>query len=153
MTWNPNDENEALRASWEQHDSAELDSYMIADVEDPRIHCQSILNRALVADSLWPGEFTSLIDAEQRFGVVMTWISPSELRPISIPIFRYFVAMPSSAVAGPFCVAGEIDQEINDPITNSMIRKNTIPSTTTTNSEEIDSRLGRGTGLESEDWL
>ncbi len=74
MTWNPHDENEALRWSWERHDSAGLDSYMIADVEDPRIHCQSILNRALVADTLWPGEFTSLIDAEQRFGTVMTWI-------------------------------------------------------------------------------
>ena len=74
MTWNPNDENEALRHSWERHEAAELDSYMIAEVEDPRIHCQSILTRALVADSLWPGEFTDLIEAEQRFGVVMTWI-------------------------------------------------------------------------------
>ena len=74
MTWNPNDENEALRWSWERHDASELDAYMIAGVEDPRIHCQSILTRALIADTLWPGEFTSLIDAEQRFGVVMTWI-------------------------------------------------------------------------------
>ena len=74
MSWNPNDENEDLRWSWERHDSDELDSYMIAGVEDPRIHCQSILNRALVADTLWPGEFTSLIEAEQRFGAVMTWI-------------------------------------------------------------------------------
>lgn len=74
MTWNPNDENEALRWSWDRHEAAELDSYMIADVEDPRIHCQSILTRALVADTLWPGEFTDLIEAEQRFGLVMTWI-------------------------------------------------------------------------------
>lgn len=74
MPWNPSDENEALRRSWERHEAADLDSYMIADVEDPRIHCQSILTRALVADTLWPGEFTDLIDAEQRFGVVMTWI-------------------------------------------------------------------------------
>ena len=73
MTWNPNDENEALRWSWERHDPTELDAYMIAGVEDPRIHCQSILTRALIADSLWPGEFTSLINAEQRFGAVMTW--------------------------------------------------------------------------------
>ncbi|MFT4547424.1 MAG: SAM-dependent methyltransferase [Verrucomicrobiales bacterium] len=74
MTWNPNNENESLRGSWERHEAAELDSYMIADVEDPRIHCQSILTRALIADSIWPGEFTDLIDAEQRFGLVMTWI-------------------------------------------------------------------------------
>jgi len=74
MTWNPDRENDSLRYSWERHDAEMLDSYMIADVEDPRIHCQSILTRALVADTLWPGEFTELIDAEQRFGVVMTWI-------------------------------------------------------------------------------
>ena len=74
MTWNPDAENESLRWSWERHEAEELDSYMIADVEDPRIHCQSILTRALVADTLWPGEFTDLIDAEQRFGIVMTWI-------------------------------------------------------------------------------
>ena len=74
MTWNATDENEALRWSWERHEAAELDSYMIADVEDPRIHGQSILTRALIADSIWPGEFTDLIDAEQRFGAVMTWI-------------------------------------------------------------------------------
>ncbi|MGI9244427.1 MAG: class I SAM-dependent methyltransferase, partial [Verrucomicrobiales bacterium] len=74
MTWNPNDENEALRWSWDRHEASELDSYMIADVEDPRLHCQSILTRALIADSLWPGELTDLIDAEQRFGAVMTWI-------------------------------------------------------------------------------
>lgn len=72
--WNPHIENEALRRSWEQYDPAELDRYMIAGVEDPRIHCQSILTRALVADTLWPGEFTDLIEAEQRFGVVMTWV-------------------------------------------------------------------------------
>jgi len=74
MTWSPDQENEALRWSWERHEAAELDAYMIADVEDPRIHCQSILTRALVADTLWPGELTDLIEAEQRFGVVMTWI-------------------------------------------------------------------------------
>ena len=74
MSWDPNIENEALRWSWERHEADMLDSYMIAAVEDPRIHCQSILTRALIADSLWPGEFTDLINAEQRFGAVMTWL-------------------------------------------------------------------------------
>ena len=67
-------ENAGLTWSWDRYPQEHLDTYMVADLEDPRINCQSILSRALIADSLWPDEFTDLIDAELRFGVVLSWI-------------------------------------------------------------------------------
>lgn len=68
------DENEKLKQSWDKYDHDHLDSYLVSGVEDPRINCQSILTRSLIVDSLWPGEFNNLIDAEFRFGTVLTWI-------------------------------------------------------------------------------
>ena len=67
-------ENRDLAWSWDRYSSADLDSCWVSGVEDPRINCQSILTRALIADTLWPGEFTALIDAELRFGTVLTWL-------------------------------------------------------------------------------
>ena len=67
-------ENAGLTWSWDRYPREHLDTYLVADLEDPRINCQSILSRALIADSLWPNEFTELIDAELRFGVVLSWI-------------------------------------------------------------------------------
>jgi SAM-dependent methyltransferase len=67
-------ENEMLRQSWDKYDHDHLDTYLVSGVEDPRINCQSILTRSLLVDTLWPDEFTDLIDAELRFGTVMTWI-------------------------------------------------------------------------------
>ncbi len=67
-------ENEKLRQAWDRHSREFLDGYLVADVEDPRINQQSILNRALLVDAIWPDRFTDLIEAEMRFGVVMTWL-------------------------------------------------------------------------------
>lgn len=67
-------ENEALRRSWDQYPSDHLDSYLVSDVEDPRINVQSILTRSLLVDSLFPDVHTSLIQEELRFGAVMTWL-------------------------------------------------------------------------------
>jgi len=67
-------ENVGLMWSWDRYPREHLDTYLVADIEDPRINCQSILSRTLIADSLWPNEFTELIDAELRFGVVLSWI-------------------------------------------------------------------------------
>ncbi|NQV33709.1 MAG: class I SAM-dependent methyltransferase [Phycisphaeraceae bacterium] len=67
-------ENAGLMWSWDRYPREHLDTYMVADLEDPRINCQSILSRALLTDSLWPNEFTDLIDAELRFGAVLSWI-------------------------------------------------------------------------------
>ncbi|MCD6288168.1 MAG: hypothetical protein J7M12_03545 [Candidatus Hydrogenedentes bacterium] len=68
------DENARLNWSWDRFSCEHLDSYLVGGVEDPRINCQSILTRALIADTLWPDEHTDLIDAELRFGRVLTWL-------------------------------------------------------------------------------
>jgi len=51
-----------------------FNSYLVSGVEDPRINFQSILTRVLIADSLFPGRFDALIDAEWRFGLCLTWL-------------------------------------------------------------------------------
>jgi ubiquinone/menaquinone biosynthesis C-methylase UbiE len=76
-------ENAGLMWSWDRYPQEHLDTYLVADLEDPRINCQSILSRALIADSLWSNEFTDLIDAELRFGTVLSWILVQLHRGIS----------------------------------------------------------------------
>ena len=68
------DENRRLKQSWQELDREYLDSYLVSGEEDPRINCQSILTRSLIADTLWPGEFDELIDGEMRFGAVLNWM-------------------------------------------------------------------------------
>jgi len=63
-----------LKSSWDCYPSDYLDRYLVSGVEDPRINAQSILNRALLADALYPGRFDLLITEELRFGAVLTWI-------------------------------------------------------------------------------
>lgn len=68
-------ETERLRWAWDKFPSQRLDTYLVSDVEDPRINAQSILTRALIADTLFPGQFTGLIEAEWRFGLCHTWLT------------------------------------------------------------------------------
>lgn len=74
MEYDREAEEENLKASWNELDEEYLDTYLVSGVEDPRINPQSILTRALMVDTLWPDEYSQLIDAELRFGAVMTWI-------------------------------------------------------------------------------
>jgi hypothetical protein len=67
-------ESERLRQSWQRHGAESLDTYLVSGVEDPRVNIQSILNRALLCEALFPGGFLALIDEELRFGFVMTWL-------------------------------------------------------------------------------
>jgi SAM-dependent methyltransferase len=67
-------ENERLKASWNCLRAEHLANYLAVGEQDPRINAQSILTRALLADTLWPGAFDPLIDEEIRFGMVMTWM-------------------------------------------------------------------------------
>ncbi len=67
-------ENDALAWSWNRHPHDHLANYLVKGVEDPRINCQSILSRALIIDTLWPGKYSAWIDEELRFGTVLTWI-------------------------------------------------------------------------------
>jgi len=92
-------ENDNLRSSWDRHSCDHLDSYLVSDVEDPRINCQSILSRALIADSLWPNEFTDLIDAELRFGAVLTWL----LTQLKKGTHRYDLVTSIDNDTGRFC--------------------------------------------------
>jgi hypothetical protein len=92
-------ENQNLRSSWDRHSCDHLDRYLVSDVEDPRINCQSILSRALIADSLWPNEFTDLIDAELRFGAVLTWL----LTQLKKEDRRYDLLDSLDSDWGPFC--------------------------------------------------
>ncbi len=68
------DENECLRWSWDRHNDDHLDRYLVSDVEDPRMHPQSVLTRSLVVDTLWPEVFEGLIHEELRFSAIMTWL-------------------------------------------------------------------------------
>lgn len=67
-------ENERLRASWNCFPIEHLDTYLSIEEQDQRINAHSILTRALLVDTLWPGKFDALIDEEMRFGIVMTWL-------------------------------------------------------------------------------
>ena len=67
-------ESQRLKFSWDKHPHEHLDTYLVQDVEDPRINAQSLLTRALIADTLFPNRFTALIDAEFQFAACMTWL-------------------------------------------------------------------------------
>ena len=67
-------ENERLKASWDCFPAEHLANYLSLGEQDQRINAHSILTRALLADTLWPGKFDALIDEEFRFGLVMTWL-------------------------------------------------------------------------------
>ena len=64
-----------LRDAWDRYEEEDLDSYLVSSVENPLINAQSMLTRALIADTLWPGQFDELISAELRFGAVLTWLT------------------------------------------------------------------------------
>jgi ubiquinone/menaquinone biosynthesis C-methylase UbiE len=72
--YDPEQENVNLRAAWDCYPDEHLAVYLSIEEQDQRINTQSILTRALLIDSLWPGRFSAWIDEELRFGVVMTWM-------------------------------------------------------------------------------
>ena len=67
-------ESERLDQAWAKFDPRHLDTYLVADEQDPRINIQSIISRAFLIDSIWPEEFTALIQEEIRFGACMNFI-------------------------------------------------------------------------------
>ena len=62
-------ENERLKASWDCFPAEHLAIYLSLGEQDQRINAHSILTRALLADTLWPGKFDALIDEELRLYV------------------------------------------------------------------------------------
>jgi hypothetical protein len=51
-----------------------LRSYLVADVEDPRLNVQSVLSRHFVAHALFGDRFAALQEQELRFGAVLNWL-------------------------------------------------------------------------------
>jgi SAM-dependent methyltransferase len=67
-------ESQHLRRAWQRYEVGHLDSYLVTGEQDPRINVQSIISRAFLIDSIWPDEFTALIQEELRFGICMSFV-------------------------------------------------------------------------------
>jgi hypothetical protein len=67
-------ETERLRRSWSRYDHGTLSSYLVQDVEDPRINVQSILTRHFLVRHLFANKFDELIQHELRFALVVNWV-------------------------------------------------------------------------------
>ena len=67
-------ETNGLIRSWDRHDQEVLRSYMVQDVEDPRINIQSILARHFLIRHLFGERFSDLKEQELRFGLVVNWL-------------------------------------------------------------------------------
>lgn len=72
--------NEALRQeagklerSWSRHSEAMLGSYLVSDVEDPRINVQSLLTRHVLIFAL-TGRHHELAEHELRFAACLNWV-------------------------------------------------------------------------------
>jgi SAM-dependent methyltransferase len=57
----------ASASPWERHPTAFLDSYLVQETENPGINAHSVLLRAMLADSLFPGKFDALICDEMLY--------------------------------------------------------------------------------------
>jgi ubiquinone/menaquinone biosynthesis C-methylase UbiE len=67
-------ETERLKQSWSKHDRATLRSYLVQDVQDPRINVQSILMRGWLTETLFGEKYSDLAEHELRFALVTNWI-------------------------------------------------------------------------------
>ncbi len=67
-------ETDGLKRSWGRHDQEVLRSYLVQDVEDPRINIQSILTRHFLIERIFGERFAELMEQELRFGLVVNWL-------------------------------------------------------------------------------
>lgn len=67
-------ETNGLIRSWGRHDQEVLRSYLVQDVQDPRINIQSILTRHFLLRHLFGERFSDLKEQELRFGLVVNWL-------------------------------------------------------------------------------
>ncbi len=67
-------ETEHLQAAWQRHDAAFLDTYLIRDVEDPRINIQSILTRHFLIGELFGDRFSAISEHELYFALLVNWL-------------------------------------------------------------------------------
>jgi SAM-dependent methyltransferase len=100
----------------------------VSGTEDPRTNVQSILTRALIADTLWPGRFDALIDEELRFGAVMSWVLSELGCGRSLETLHAAVASGTPAAGVPAFVTGcarqlsDAQQAIPDYLTEVLTR-------------------------------
>lgn len=69
------EESARLTRSWMQHDTAMLQTYLVAGVEDPRINVQSILSRHFFVRVLSGDRFNALMEQEYRFAAALNWLT------------------------------------------------------------------------------
>ena len=67
-------ETEQLQAAWQRHDAAFLDTYLIRDVEDPRINIQSILTRHFLIGELFGDRYAAISEHELYFAILVNWL-------------------------------------------------------------------------------
>ena len=67
-------ETQRLRAAWQRHDAAFLDTYLIRDVEDPRINIQSILTRHFLIRELFQDRYADIMEHELYFALTVNWL-------------------------------------------------------------------------------
>ncbi len=60
-------ESEQLKSAWGQYPAEFLDSYLVHGVENPCFNPQSVTLRALIIDTLFPGQFAGLMAQERLY--------------------------------------------------------------------------------------
>jgi SAM-dependent methyltransferase len=77
-------ETDGLKRSWGRHDQEVLRSYLVQDVEDPRINIQSILTRHFLIERIFGERFAELMEQELRFGLIVNWLLRLLDAPVSV---------------------------------------------------------------------
>jgi SAM-dependent methyltransferase len=67
-------ESARLKRSWMRHEAGMLGSYLVADVEDPRVNLQSIWSRHFLLRRILGSDCQELMQEECRFSAVMNWL-------------------------------------------------------------------------------
>lgn len=67
-------ETSKLKAAWQRHNASFLDTYLVQDVEDPRINIQSILTRHFLIKELFGNRYVTIMENEVYFALVVNWL-------------------------------------------------------------------------------
>ena len=67
-------ETQHLQAAWQRHDARFLDTYLVQDVEDPRINIQSILTRHFLIRGLFQDRYAAIMEHELYYALLIHWL-------------------------------------------------------------------------------
>ena len=76
-------ETEQLQNAWNRHSKSFLSSYLIRDVEDPRINIQSVLTCHFLLKELFGSRYDYIMEHEIRFAITANWLLGKLKSPIS----------------------------------------------------------------------